>query len=217
MAIRTALTALLLLATVAHAGPVERARTLLPAFERTLDRHWPQAPMTHIMCGQVEQESSWKPTAELKTSREYGFGLGQITITSRFNNFETARQISSLKNWKWEERFDPECQLTFLVFTDQANYNRLESMFDTSSDTWAASLVAYNAGMGTVLQRRRAAPASLKRRWFGGLELVILKSETGELYGRNLWKVRNEYPTKVFNKADKYRRLLRTRDLPQTP
>ena len=213
MAIYGSLIAFLLLVTSAYAGPVERARVLLPVLEQTLDRHWPKAQMSHIMCGQVEQESSWRPKAELKTSREYGFGLGQITITSRFNNFETAKQLEPLKNWAWEERFDPENQLIFLVFTDQANYNRLSCLFDQPRDIWAASLVSYNAGLGTVLQRRRAAPESLKRRWFGGLELIMLKSETGELYGRNLWKVRNEYPQKVFNKSEKYKGLMRYRSL----
>lgn len=203
---------LMLIPVTAMAGVLERAEPLLPVFERVLDDHWPKAQMTHIMCGQIEQESSWKPRAELKTSREYGFGLGQITITSRFNNFEAAKMLKPLKDWQWEDRFNPKCQLIFLVFTNRSNFNRLHSLFDTTEDTWAASMVAYNAGLGTVLQRRVAASQDKKRRWFGGLDSVFLKYESRLLYGRNLGQLRNEYPVKVFKRSYKYIDRVRLRD-----
>lgn len=213
MGIRSTLVACiaLLIAGPVFAGPVENAERLLPVFEQVLDQHWIQAPMTHIMCGQVEQESGWRPKAELKTYREYGFGLGQITITSRFNNFEAARKLKPLKNWAWEERFDPECQLIYLTITDRSNYSQLRPHFDSIEDTWAASLVAYNAGMGTVLQRRAIAPATLRRRWFLGLDSVFLKHEDRLLYGKPLGQARNEYPIKVFKRAAKYRSKMKFR------
>lgn len=195
---------------VAAETTVQRFLKYRTEYKAVVAEHWQTMPMQHIPCGKIEQESWWKPGAELKTSREYGFGLGQITITPRFNNFEEAKKLKPLKSWAWEDRYNVKYQLTYSVLTDKANFKFLEPKFLTNKETWAATLVAYNAGMGTVLQRRtQAQKMGLNHSvWFGGLDKAFLSYENKLLYNRNLGLMRNDYPVLVFKKAEKYKLLL---------
>lgn len=182
----------------------------LPTLSELTDRHWPAAPLREVMAAQIEQESRWNPRAELKTSREYGFGLAQITVTSRFDNFQEARQrLPPLQGWQWEDRHNPRYQMTYLVMTDRANFRQVERLFESNIHRWAGALVAYNAGMGTVLQRRALAlrtMPSASSKWFGGLDSVRLPCEQRLLYGRSLGEMRNEYPRLIIKvRASKYR------------
>ena len=181
--------------------PSARAKRYLPALKTAIDSHWSAAPMRYYIAGKIEQESAgWKERAELKTSREYGFGLAQITIaynqdgSERFNNFKAAQRI--FKEWQWEDRFNVKYQLGYTVITDRSNFKQVSRLMRDDDSRWRATLVAYNAGYGTVLQRRALAirsgvPAD---RWVGGLDQVAMAYEQKLLYGRPLVKMRNEYP-----------------------
>lgn len=190
-----------------------KAGKYLPTLSELVDRHWPDAPLREVMAGQIEQESRWKPGAELKTFREYGFGLAQITVTSRFDNFQEARQrLPPLRDWQWNDRWNVRHQMTYLVMTDRANFQALRGLFEDDENRWAGALVAYNAGMGTVLQRRALALRTMSvtpAKWFGGLDSVQLPGENRMLYGRNLGERRNEYPRLIIKvRAPKYRGML---------
>lgn len=196
----------------AQVNILARAQKHLPTLSQITDLHWPDAPMREVMAGQIEQESRWNTKAELKTSREYGIGLAQITVTERFNNFEAAKRISALKDWQWEDRFNPRYQMTYLVLTDRANIRAVSKMFLDDANRWAGALVAYNAGMGTVLQRRAIERATTGRNsglWFSGLDKYRMAYEKRLLYGRDLGERRNEYPHLVIRvRAPKYRGML---------
>lgn len=186
--------------------PTARAQRYLPVLHEAFDTHWPNAPLRHIAAGQIEQESAgWNERAELKTSREYGFGLGQITITDRFNNFTAAQQI--FKDWKWKDRFNVKYQLGYAVITDRSNFIQVSRLFGDDDSRWRAVLVSYNAGYGTVLQRRALAirKGAPHDRWTGGLDQVAMAYETKLLYGRPLAQMRNEYPHLICDvRAPKY-------------
>ena len=202
----------------AHGGTVpECAKRHIPTLAIALDQHWPSAPLRHITAGQVEQESSWKEAATLKTTRELGRGLVQMTIAydsngrERFNIYRDAVRSQALNGWNWQaDPYNPRYQLTFLVLQDKSNFVQVRNYMIDDIEAWRAGLVCYNAGSGRWLQRRAVArkggiPAD---RWVGGLELAHGPKEDVALYGRPLWQAVNEYPRVIFKRAEKYRGLV---------
>jgi hypothetical protein len=176
--------------------------------------HWKDSTYRHFIPAQIERESNWKEKAELKTYREYGIGLSQITITKRYNNFTDAiNRYKELSYWKYSDRFNANYQLHFVVLQDKSNFTVNKKLFSDNINRWAGTLVSYNAGHGTVLNRRSLCKVTEGcdfNLWFGGLDSVQLKTETGKLYGRSLWKMRNDYPKSIiFELSGKYICLLK--------
>jgi hypothetical protein len=179
---------------------------------------WPAAVQPFTMAGQVEQETCislkssgcWNPHTELKTSREYGFGLGQVTVTSTFNAFNEERALDpTLKNWQWSDRYDPKMQLRGLVLKDRQLFKLVQGAA-SDEDRLAFAYAAYNGGMGGVLSDRRvcaATPDCDSRRWFGQVERTSLKaraSVTG--YGQSFFNINREYVHNILLvRSTKYR------------
>jgi hypothetical protein len=205
-----------LVVMVQHAFPVtmlDKAKPYLPVVREVVHKYWTDVKNEHYICGQIEQESGWKKYAELKTSREYGFGLAQITITPRFNNFlEARKKIKELSAWNWDDRFNEKYQLTYLTLTDKSNFQQMLKLLNSVKDIWAGTLVSYNAGKGTVLQRRALCASSVgcdKTRWFGGLDSVRMNYEKRVLYGKEVGNMRNEYPhVIIFVRSPKYKNVI---------
>ena len=207
--------AIITIALVAPAGIAQAAIPAgatknLPVLKAAFLSIWPQAPMLHIPAGQVDQESSWNEHATLHTPRELGRGLCQMTITKSFNIYLSAVQYKALKGWDWKNNpYDPDKQLTFLGYQDRDNF--LASKAVNDEERWKVALVRYNAGDGRINIRRRYAVAKglPTDRWTGGLELAYSPAECSVLYGRPLWKAVNEYPRVIFEKAQKYREVMK--------
>lgn len=177
----------------------------LPVLKEEAQSKWPGVPKKSYLAAQVRQETCaglkskkcWSPMAELKTNREYGFGLGQITITQSFDNFKTAKELDpSMRDWKWENRYNAQYQLRTLVLMDRSNYERFK-WAATGEDQMAFALAAYNGGVGGVLSDRavcRATPNCDQNVWFGNVELTSKKARTAANgYGQGFFYINRGY------------------------
>lgn len=186
------------------------AKLYLPILIQEQQKHWSDAPMPSALASQVEQETCpsqthrmcWSPMAELRTSREYGFGLGQLTVTSRFNAFaEVTAKHPSLREWAWSDRYNPRMQARALVLKLQDNYAAIKG---THND-WgrlAMALSAYNGGMGGLSQDRRlcrATPGCDPSRWTGHVERTSYKARIAVSgYGKSFFAINREYVRNVM-------------------
>lgn len=207
------LTGLLILAfaSMARAGECpDKALAHLPTLQSEIQTYWQDAPCRAVFAGQVEQETCpsltskkcWNPRTELKTAREYGFGLGQLTKTARFDNFAEARKLHpTLRDWQWQDRYDAARQLRTMLLMDRGNYRRLPFV-ENARERLAMALAGYNGGMGGLLSDRRvcaSVPGCNPDIWFGHVELHSLKAKrAAKGYGKSFFEINREYPRNIF-------------------
>lgn len=194
------------------AGAAQHLPTLIAAQQQV----WPDAPQPSFLAAQVEQESCislkhpkcWNPRAELKTSREYGFGLGQTTIaynadgSVRFDKHAELRaQHASLRGWTWENRYDARYQLLAMVEMDRGIYRRVPGAA-TERDRLAFTLSAYNGGESGVRQDRllcRNTTGCDQARWFGHVERTSAKRRTPfHGYRTSPYQINREYVVNIM-------------------
>ncbi len=199
------------------------ARLYAPELVKVGTRVWPNAPEPWTFAGQVEQESCislkhsrcWNPRAELKTSREYGFGFGQITTayradgSERFNKFEELKkEYGSLKTWAWADRYRADFQLQALVEMDKTLFTTFKDAVGVR-DQWGFALSAYNGGKGGVLQDRVLCANTRgcnNLAWFGHVEHTSLKTrKVNPGYGKSAFEINREYPRLILDtRREKY-------------
>lgn len=189
----------------------------LPTLKREIEYHWPSLTFRAALAGQVQQETCpslrskkcWSPTAELKTEREYGFGLGQLTVTEKFDNFKEAKKMDkSMVDWTWENRYRADYQLRTLVLMDRFNWGKF-TWAATNYERMAFSLVAYNGGIGGVLSDRgvcRTLHSCDESRWFGHVEHTSKKAKVATKgYGKSFFEINREYPRNILGfRKDRY-------------
>ena len=198
-------------------GVPERAKENLPVLVEVLFECWSEIENWDILSGQIEQETCpslthkqcWNPRAELKTSREYGFGLSQITIAydtagkERFNNFKAATKLDKvMKDWRWEDRYDPYYQIRFLVLQDK-QYFGLIKWTDDELERFAFTLSAYNGGFTGMLRDRKmcaATPGCDQNIWFDNVEKESWRSKIKVAgYGKSFFDINREYVSNILN------------------
>lgn len=199
-----------------------QAHQYLPVLRAELDKTWPGAPDRAYMGGLIEHESAcpakrscWKPTARLKSAREEGAGLGQLTRawradgSLRFDKLAEMRTHPALRELSWATIYQrPDLQMRTMIVMVKADHQ----FFLGRGDALAFADAAYNGGRGGVEKERRAC--GLKdgcdpRRWFGHVERVCLKSRT-PIYGtRSACDINRHHVHDVLHvRAPKYRGLV---------
>lgn len=204
-----------------------QAHQHLPVLRAELEREFPGVPHRGYAGGLIEHESGcfalkkkcWNPRSELKSAREQGAGLGQITRayradgTQRFDALqEMVDRYPQLKGWNWGNVFDrPDMQMRAVVLKVREDFQYFAGRADDPMAALHFADAAYNGGRGGVEKERRACqlkPGCAPGQWFGHVEHLCMKSRT-PLYGnRSACDINRHHVKDVLARADKYLRWL---------
>lgn len=166
-----------------------------------LDRLFPTIPrynyipalIEHESCVTLRSKKCWSSMSQLKTQRELGVGLGQIT--KAFNQDGSLRfdALTEMRNryrlelgeLNWQTVYQrPDMQIRVMLLMSRENYNKLYDVPDPFQRL-AMTDAAYNGGYGG-LQKQRRNCSLIKgcnpNIWFGHLEKHSIKSKK-ILYG----------------------------------
>ena len=189
------------------------AVALLPTLKAEIRDHWPAMPLPSALAAQVEQESCislthsrcWNPRAELRTDREQGVGLGQVTRTSRFDTLAELRAQFPLQlaGWAWDSAtlYDPALQLRALVLMDRRNWQAVTGAA-SDRERLAMTFASYNGGLRGLAADRALCQGTAgcdASRWFGQVERTCTKSQTAAPgYGRSFCAINRGYVLAVL-------------------
>lgn len=142
----------------------------LPVLNIETKKIFPKLIHCEYFGGLIEQESClslinpkcWQPTSELKTSREEGAGLSQITKafnkdgSVRFDSLKDlrARHLRELKDLSWNNVIQrPDLQIAGLLLMSKDNY---DIFFQVKDEVNRLKMTdsAYNSGPEAVKRRR---------------------------------------------------------------
>ena len=219
---------LMLFGRSAHAQPIPaRAWQYLPTLSAEVDRNWPNMPKREYFGGLIDHESGcpglrtkcWSPTSRLKTQREEGAGLGQLTRAwsksgaLRFDALAEMRdRHPALREISWSNIYQrPDLQLRAVVLKVRSDFAALAAVSDRNTRLEFAD-AAYNGGLGGVHKERRACavkPGCDPEKWFGNVEMIRIKSQR-VLYGsRSAWDInRHHVKDVIYTRAPRYRGLV---------
>lgn len=209
---------LILMSTSSRAAePPTAALPLLPILKAQQQTYWPDMALPSALGAQVEQETCisltsrgcWNPKAELKTSREQGVGLGQLTRAFRADGstrFDALSELvaahpKELAGLSWQNRYDPTLQLRALVLKDKQGCNLVRDA-KTPSDQLAMCFAAYNGGIGGLNSDRRSCAGTKgcdPGKWFGNVEHTSLKAKTAVPgYGKSFFAINRGYVQNIM-------------------
>ena len=168
--------------------------------------------MTHSRC--------WNSKSRLKTAREEGAGLGQITRawnpdgTLRFDalNELRKRHPRDLYEWSWGNVYDrPDLQIRGVVLKLLDDFKVLRPYSKSDAQALKFADAAYNGGLGGLNKERRACvikPGCDPGMWDGHVEHLCMKSKVA-LYGNRSACDINRYHVKdVFDvRTQKYKQF----------
>lgn len=175
---------------------------LLPTLRAEQRAHWPDHPAPELLAALVEHESCislkhsrcWNPGSRLKSAREEGAGLGQITRAYRADGslrFDSLQAMvdkhPALAGWSWANVYQrADLQLRAVVLMSRDNYRSLARVVHEPPAVLAFADAAYNGGLADLQNERRACgqvPGCDPQRWFGHVAKHCLKSKAA-LYGQ---------------------------------
>jgi hypothetical protein len=174
----------------------------------------------HESCISLTHSRCCNPRSRLKSQREEGAGIGQITRTwradgsPRFDSLADLRERHpALAEWSWEnvyQRVDLQNRALVLMARDNFRFFKRLGMADGPALQFADA--GYNGGNGGVQNDRRAcqiAPGCDARQWLGHVERHCTKSRVALYGGRSACDINRHHVVDVtVTRAPKYRGLL---------
>lgn len=182
-------------------------------------------PFPHLLAALIEHESCislthskcWNPKSRLKSAREEGAGLGQITRaytkdgSLRFDSLADMRRKYPLElgEWSWYNVYDrPDLQIRAIILMMRDNYKSY-SLVPDKFEAYAFADASYSGGTRDLNSERRACmmiSGCDANKWFGNVEKYCMKSKVA-LYGaRSACDINRNHVTDVLiQRAPKYR------------
>ena len=168
-------------------------------------------------CVTLTSKKCWSPTSELKSKREVGIGMGQITKTFkadgsiRFDSLSDMAKAhhNELKEASWNNIASrPDLQIKIVILMTKDNYSALYAVTDPYQRLAMADS-AYNGGLGGLKKERRLCGLTANcdpQVWFSNVEDKCLKSKK-PLYGkRSACDINRQHVTSVLDvKMVKYK------------
>lgn len=207
-------------------GVHPRAMVLSPMLNAEIDAHWPAVPrrayvpalISHESCITYTHSRCWSPTSRLKTQREEGAGLGQLTRawradgSLRFDALSEMRERHpALRELNWATIYEqPELQIRALILKSRDNFTTLRMVNDLIQRL-AMTDAAYNGGIVGVLSERRACGMAGNcdpQQWWGNVERMCLKSKA-PLYGnRSACDINRHHVKDVWRRMERYKAIV---------
>lgn len=156
--------------------------------------HYFGALIEHESCLSFKHSRCWSPTSELRSKREQGSGLGQITRTYRedgsirFDSLTDMKRahLEELKEWSWENVTQrPDLQIRAIVLMTRDNIKALHEVKDDVEQLKMAD-AAYNGGLRDLKKERLVCGLKTDcdpQIWFDNVEKQCVKS-TEAIYGK---------------------------------
>lgn len=163
-----------------------------------------------VIAGQIEQETCYSlkskkcqnPKTEVDNEHEYGFGLGQITITKKYNVFNELKfRFSELKDWDQDDRYNPKYQLLALFLYDKQLYKNLSKYALNWYENMAFMLASYNGGIGGFLRDLEICKNKCNcnhRIQFDNIEKYSYKSKSPTVYKKSFFEINREYVRNIL-------------------
>lgn len=172
-------------------------------------------------CIHLKHPRCWNPKSRLKSAREEGAGLGQITRAFKADGTIRFDALSELKHkyprelaeLSWQVVYDrPDLQIRTLALMMRDNYQYFNKYVKDPYHAYAFADAAYNGGVGGVDHERRACKLATwcdPNQWFDNVEKLCLKSKAA-LYGnRSACDINREHVSNVINtRSEKYAKYL---------
>jgi len=172
-------------------------------------------------CIHLKHPRCWNPKSRLKSAREEGAGLGQITRAFKADGTIRFDALSELKHkypkelaeLSWQVVYDrPDLQIRTLTLMMRDNYQYFNRHVKDPYHAYAFADAAYNGGAGGVDHERRACKLATwcdPNQWFDNVEKLCLKSKAA-LYGnRSACDINREHVRNVINtRSEKYAKYL---------
>lgn len=206
-----------------HPGGVKLAPLVMAEQTRILG----QLPLPSYHFGLIEHESCitlthkrcWSSESRLRTPREEGGGLGQLTRafnpdgSTRFDALKDirSRHMAELADLSWSNLYSrPDLQVRAIMLMTRDNLSAIQRSGVYGEEALKMADAAYNGGLRGVFKERAACGLSSwcdPGRWTGNVERFCLKSRAPLYAGRSACDINRHHVTDVWVRARKYDKL----------